>query len=72
MKKTCIMALCMTLLVGTATAEDGSALWLRAQHNKTKAIKASYDVKYRNSIVEKAADEINRYWHGNNLSLIVD
>ena len=66
------MALCLALFVGTASADDGSALWLRAQHNKTKDIKASFDSKYRNTIVEKAADEINRYWHGNHVGLVVD
>ena len=66
------MAMCLALFVGTASADDGSALWLRAQHNKTKDIKASFDSKYRNTIVEKAADEINRYWHGNHVGLVVD
>lgn len=64
--------MCLALFVGTASADDGSALWLRAQHNKTKDIKASFDSKYRNTIVEKAADEINRYWHGNHVGLVVD
>ena len=66
------MALCLALFVGTASADDGSALWLRAQHNKTKDIKASFDSKYRNNIVETAAEEINRYWHGNHVGLVVD
>ena len=72
MKKTFIMALCLALFAGSAKAEDGSALWLRAAHNKTKAFKAEFDQKYKNTIVEKAADEINRYWKGDDVKLIVD
>ena len=72
MKKTFIMALCLVLFAGSAKAEDGSALWLRAAHNKTKAFKAEFDQKYKNTIVEKAADEINRYWKGDDVKLIVD
>ena len=72
MKKTLLMALCLALFAGYAYAEDGSALWLRATHNKTKAFKASFDPKYKNSVVEKAADEINRYWKGDEVKLIVD
>ncbi|MGM9697448.1 MAG: alpha-glucuronidase [Prevotella sp.] len=72
MKKSIILTLCIALFMGTAFADDGSALWLRAKHNKTKAIKASFDSMYRNTIVEKAADEINRYWRGDEVRLIVD
>ena len=71
MKKNFLIALCLAFF-GTASAEDGSALWLRATHNKSKSIKASFDPQYRNTIVEKAADEVNRYWHGGNLDLVVD
>ena len=62
----------MALFFGQTLAEDGSALWLRAKHNKTKAIKATFDAQYRNTIVEKASDEINRYWHGGEIRLVVD
>ena len=55
MKKNFLIALCLAFF-GTASAEDGSALWLRATHNKSKSIKASFDPQYRNTIVEKAAD----------------
>lgn len=72
MKKSIFLTLCIALFTGTVFADDGSALWLRAQHNKTKAIKASFDTKYRNTIVEKAADEINRFWHGDEVRLVVD
>ena len=72
MKKVLFLALCMVMCTTNVVAEDGSRLWLRAMHNKTKNIKASFDPKYRNTIVEKAADEINRYWHGDDISLVVD
>lgn len=71
MKKNFLIALCLAFF-GTASADDGSALWLRGTHNKTKSIKASFDPQYRNTIVEKAADEVNRYWHGGNLDLVID
>ena len=72
MKKNLLITLCMALFFGQALAEDGSALWLRAKHNKTKATKATFDARYRNTIVEKASDEINRYWHGGEIRLVVD
>ena len=72
MKRNFLLALCITLFAVSATADDGSALWLRAQHNKTKSIKAAFAPQYRNTIVEKAADEINRHWHGGSINLVVD
>jgi len=74
----CFTALVLSLTFGKVSAEDGSRLWLRMQANDKPAdvrLSLWYDgcgTVEPSPTIEKALDELRRYWHGEPVTMEAD
>lgn len=70
MKKTIIVYCLLFVYLQSVSAEDGSRLWLRFDEAKTGVGKVIS--KLDTPIVSVASEELNRYWQGQPVELIID
>lgn len=70
MKKTIIVYCLLFVYLQSVSAEDGSRLWLRFDEAKTGVGKVIS--KLNTPIVSVASEELNRYWQGQPVELIID